>query len=149
MKTTILVFVAFFSMSLTFGQATTTEITCKFKKNVVKGTFSVAMSNLMDPQKAELAEIYTNYEGEDTAFSYDGNEDMEWFWYLLLSWDNGYGFDEAGNFVMALDSDGCDVGVLKLFKNTNYRYGYTKVAHNCSGDVPDTYDTLICKVQEK
>lgn len=123
----------------------TTELNCQFKNAVLPGIFSVAFKNLESSSQADLAEIYSDYEGEPTAFSFDGNEELEWFWYLLLSGDNGYEFDQKGNFVLYLDSDGCDVGVLKLYKNSKYRAGYTKIEHHCSGDVPDTYGILSCK----
>lgn len=127
----------------------TSELTCKFKNNVVKGEFIVAMNHLENPLEAELAEIYSDYDGESTAFSFDGTEDMEWYWYLLRSWDNGYEFDAKGDFNLYLDSDGCDVGILKLYKNNGYRYGYTRVEHRCSGDVPNTFDLVRCSVKTK
>ena len=80
-----------------------------------------------------------------TAFTYN-NEDLEGIWYTLAYGDTYSSIDASGNFNLEIDDISFEVGVLKLYKNNGYKYGYLKIEHNCSGDVPATYSKVSCSL---
>ena len=141
----------FLIFSMLFGLnafAGTKEITCSFEKIHPSATVTIAVDNIENPEAITTAEVYTDYDGYDTHVTFSGEEDMEWVYYLLMG-DSSFDTDDTGNITYWLDSDGCDVGILKLYKNNGYKYGYIKVEHRCSGrDYPDTYSKAKCTVSD-
>lgn len=135
---------SFFALS---AQAEKLVLTCKFpaleKKSFLYVTVKASENRLTPTYDSD----FTDYEGESTPFSYQG-EKLEWLWLLMSGGDSGFRNDRDGNLVVSLDSDGCDVGIFKLYQNNGYKFGYLKVEHRCSGrDYPDTYSKAYCSLE--
>jgi|GEM_PF-4922749 len=133
-----------FSSATSF--ATPTILECSFPSLSKQGKFYISVNNFSTPKNVELYySEYTDYEGNEAAFSYDG-EELEWLWSLALSGDGqAVELDKKGNMSFFLDSDGCDVGEIYLYKNSGFKFGYVSVKHHCSGPgYPDSYSKARC-----
>lgn len=126
--------------------STSKVLTCKFEGLKTESTLIMAIENFDNPLEIGLKEIYTDYEGEPTGISYDG-EDLEWLFFLTSGWDSSFSSDKNGNIDFFLDSDGCDVGNLVLYKNSGYRYGYLSLRHHCS-EIKKTYSKVKCEIAD-
>jgi hypothetical protein len=126
------------------------EISCKFSSISKDGKLFMMVDNLYKGNIDLNYTKYSDYEGEEAAFSYVGDE-LEWLWYLALSWDGQHIYkDNKNNLVYSMDSDGCDYGNLYLYANSNYTKGYLDIKHNCSGpERKKTYSKAFCKVTKK
>lgn len=123
-------------------------LTCTFNNIHENASLSLAVSNLGDKDEMTLTEAFTDYEGEPVGVSFSGESEIEWLYFLMFG-DSWFNVDDKGNIDYQLDSDGCDVGRLKIYKNNGYQYGYVAIKHRCSGsDTPDTFSKAKCKVTD-
>lgn len=128
--------------------ADTKSLSCVFESLSKEAQLTVSIDNFSDSKFIALNyEQYTDYDGEPAAFSYDGDE-LEWLWLLSLSWDGqSIEINDKGNMVISLDSDGCDVGNIYLYANSDFQFGYLSLEHNCSGpSKKQTYSKAKCKL---
>lgn len=137
---------ALITLSTVSSFAAPTILECSFPSLSEKGKLYISVNNFSTPSSVELDySEYTGYEGEEAAFSYEGDE-LEWLWDLALSWDGqSVELDDKGNMSFFLDSDGCDVGEIYLYENSGFKFGYVSVKHNCSGpNYPDSFSKAKC-----
>lgn len=128
------------------AQARSYELACAFESVSDKGKLFITVDDLFTDKVSLNYDTYTTYEGDEAAFSYN-HESLEWLWYLALSWDGQHVEKDArGNLVFSLDSDGCDVGVIYLYGNSNFKYGYLKVDHYCGTTDKTTYSKAKCEI---
>ncbi len=123
------------------------NINCQFEKFNSSSKLTLAVNNFQDSDLMDLNPIYTDYQGEPVGVTYQGN-DLEWVWMLLLSGDSTFTTDEEGNIVYSLDDDGCDTGVLKLYKNNSYKFGYLFTEHRCGAELYSfVYTKAKCSIE--
>ena len=131
----------------TFAHSKTSELSCLIPQISSTASLLITVDNLNTDKVRLNYDHYTDYDGEGAAFSYEG-EELEWLWVLALSWDGQFiELDEKENLKLSLDSDGCDVGKIYLYKNSNFKNGYLRIKHHCSGpNTPDTYSLSLIHI---
>ena len=138
----------FLFSSLTFGSVHQFE--CTFEQFPADQKLTFQITNLADTANREFNEVFTDYEGEPNAFTYTSTG-LEWLW-LMLTYDelNYLESDDDGNLIIPIDDISCDIGKIKLYKNNDFKFGYLKIEHNCSGpDQQDTYSKMKCEITEQ
>ncbi|NQZ00789.1 MAG: hypothetical protein HRT45_08985 [Bdellovibrionales bacterium] len=135
------------------GLAETTQFDCEFDNLKNQGKLTFQINNLESADEMELNyEAFTDYEGEEVAFTYTGDE-LEQYWYWLVYGETGYAeFDDELNLQLPIDDISCEVGKLHLYANNGYRFGYLSVSHNCSKQpgqpTPKTYTKVACELSQ-
>lgn len=145
LKSLVATLVLFITYSVS---ASTSIIECTFPALSEKGKLFIALDNLSTPSDIALNySTFTDFEGEEVAFSYSG-EELEWLWMLSLSYDGqSVRLDDRGNLSFFLDSDGCDVGEIYLYANSGFKSGYLSIKHSCSGpERKSTYSKANCRL---
>lgn len=145
------IILSFFLITATAYANTTEVLTCEFSEIENSGELYIAVDGLAnDNTSPELNYTkFTDYDGDGAAFSFDGSEGLEWLYNLTLSGDGqSVEISAKGDLIFSLDSDGCDVGKIHLYGNSDFKYGYLSVNHRCSGpSYPPTYSKVKCSLK--
>lgn len=136
------------------ANANLSTVQCTFEMHKDQGYLGFQAYNLFDTEEMELNwEAYTDYDGWETAYTYEG-EELEYIWLYMVGDGGGADFDENGDLEISIDSDGCDVGKIHLYQNNGYKFGYMRITHRCSPEwdedgnrsYPSTYSKVACTI---
>ncbi len=100
---------------------------------------------------------FTLKDGDISCLEDDGEYCMTWFTYsppeqnrfwLDGLYDGGFGYTKKGDWQISADSDGCNIGELTLYKDSNFTKGFITSEFRCSGPPTKRYaGEVFCRVR--